>query len=448
MDWLHQAARQRPDHPALDAAGGSISYAELDGLAAAVAGSLAASGIRPGQRVAFPGIGSPAAAAALWGIPRAGAWAVAVDPRLPPAESRRRLRHAGVRAVWDPVGDGWRRRHRDHRPEGWGPPDPDARIVLFTSGTLGPARAVLLTGGNVAASAAGSAERLGTADDDRWLCVLPLHHVGGLSILWRMARAGGTVVLEERFDPDRVARLLKGGEVTAVSLVPTMLRRVLDADPGPYRGVRAVLVGGGPADPDLLRQAADAGLPALQTYGMTETASQVATVDPGALADEAGTAGKPLGGVEVRIVDAGGRPVPRGATGRIEVRGAVVSPGDLDGPERPPGHWLVTGDLGSLDRDCRLTVAGRADDVIVTGGENVPPGVVEAALRLHPGVRDVRVRGEDDAEWGRVVVADLVLDPRFAVEEVARFARSRLARFQVPKRWNVVERIERTWKQG
>jgi O-succinylbenzoic acid--CoA ligase len=263
-----------------------------------------------------------------------------------------------------------------------------------------------------------------------------------------MARAGGTVVLEDRFDAARVAKMLRDGTVTTASLVPTMLRRVLDADPGPYRGVRAVLVGGGPAEPDLLRRAAGAGLPALQTYGMTETASQVATVDPAAIAAEAGTAGRPLDGVEVRIVDDRERPVPRGSTGRIEVRGAVVSPGMLDEPERPPGVWLATGDLGSLDRDCRLTVAGRADDLIVTGGENVPPGVVEAALRLHPGVRDVRVRGEEDVEWGRTVVADLVLDPRFTVEDVARFARTRLAGFQVPKRWNLVETIERTWKEG
>jgi O-succinylbenzoic acid--CoA ligase len=212
--------------------------------------------------------------------------------------------------------------------------------------------------------------------------------------------------------------------------------------------VRAVLVGGGPADPDLLRRAAAAGLPALQTYGMTETASQVATVDPAAISTEAGTAGRPLDGIEVRIVDERGRPLPRGTTGQIEVRGAVVSPGALGEQERPPGRWLATGDLGSLDRDCRLTVAGRADDLIVTGGENVSPVAVEAALRLHPGVRDVRVRGEDDPEWGRAIVADVVLDGGCSVEEVGRFARGRLAGFQVPKRWNVVAAIERTWKEG
>jgi O-succinylbenzoic acid--CoA ligase len=181
---------------------------------------------------------------------------------------------------------------------------------------------------------------------------------------------------------------------------------------------------------------------------MTETASQVATVDPAAIAVEAGTAGRPLDGVEVRIVDERGRAVPRGTTGRIEVRGAVVSPGALDEPERPPGRWLETADLGSLDRECRLTVAGRADDVIVTGGENVDPGAVEGAVRLHPGVLDVRVRGEADPEWGIAVVAEVVLDRGFAVEEVARFARTRLAGFQVPKRWQVVDEIERTWKEA
>jgi O-succinylbenzoic acid--CoA ligase len=135
------------------------------------------------------------------------------------------------------------------------------------------------------------------------------------------------VVLEGRFDPARVAGMLSGGEVAFVSLVPTMLRRVLREDPGPYRGVRAVLVGGGPADPDLLEAALDAGLPVLATYGATETCGQMATVAPGEEREALGTVGRPLGGFELRI----------GESGRIEVRGPAVSPGTIDGDEPQSG---------------------------------------------------------------------------------------------------------------
>jgi acyl-CoA synthetase (AMP-forming)/AMP-acid ligase II len=158
-----------------------------------------------------------------------------------------------------------------------------------------------------------------------------------------------------------------------------------------------------------------------------------------------GTAGRPLEGVEVRVVDEEGRVVPPGAPGRIEVRGPTVTPGYLGDPERDPSDWFRAGDFGRIDESGTLTVLGRADDVIVTGGENVHPSQVEAALREFPGVVDVRVYGEADAEWGHVVAVDLVLD-RAVVEEVRARARAALPGFMVPKRWRSVDRIDGGWK--
>ena len=450
MDWLRSSASRSPDAPALIGGGEAIAYAALDAAADAVAADLGATGIAPGDRVALWGEGTPATVAALWGIPRAGAVAVVLSPRLRPAEAMRRVEAAGVRAAWGrgpgldlPRG---RRRRRVPPPGRGGPPDPEARYVVFTSGSSGGGRPVVLTGANLEAAAAASQARLGNGPADRWLCVLPLSHVGGLSVLWRSAREGGTVVLEAAFEAPRAARLLASGTIAFASLVPTMLRRLLEESSGPFPGVGAVLVGGGPSDPALLAAARRVGLPVVQTYGMTETASQVATEAPAEAGRRPGSAGRPLEGFEVRAVDGAGRVLPPGVEGRLEVRGPAVFPGYLDEPERSPHGWYRTGDEGWLDPEGYLYVAGRADAVIVTGGENVHPEEVEAVLRDHPGVADARVFGEPDVEWGRRVVAEVVpaAPASRLLEDLEAFARTRLAPHQVPKRWVVVARVERS----
>jgi O-succinylbenzoic acid--CoA ligase len=210
-----------------------------------------------------------------------------------------------------------------------------------------------------------------------------------------------------------------------------MLHRLVEAGARGGGALRGVLVGGGPADPELLRRALAAGIPALQTYGMTETCSQVCTVAPRDAERDLGTAGRPLRGAEVAI----------GTDGRIQVRGPMVSGGYLGEAPRDDA-WFVTGDLGEIDPAGRLVVFGRADAVIVTGGENVSPMEVERVLRRIPGVVDVRVFGEPDPEWGQRVVAEVVLAD-VDVETVSRQARAGLRPAEVPRRWQLTSAIER-----
>src|SRR5215213_2557482 len=222
--------------------------------------------------------------------------------------------------------------------------DPDAVFaVIHTSGTTAAPKPVELTYRNFFASAVASAWNLGVDLDDRWLCAMPLFHVGGLSILTRSAIYGTCAVVHERFDVDAVRESLASGEATLVSIVATMLRRLRDAGLTEAPALRAALVGGGPVPRDLLDWAAGAGLPVVPTYGMTETCSQIATP-------------KLLPGVEVRTGDGD----------ELLVRGPMVAPGALadDG-------WLHTGDRGHVDEDGRLHVEGRIKDTIVSGGENV-----------------------------------------------------------------------------
>jgi O-succinylbenzoic acid--CoA ligase len=287
---------------------------------------------------------------------------------------------------------------------------------------------VVLTGANVAASVGASQRRLGNNASDRWLLTLPLYHVGGLSIVWRTLTAGGSIVMLSQFDAAEATRVLRGGATTMASLVPTMLHRMLVHDAGPYRGLKAVLLGGAPATVDLVAQALDAGLPVLQTYGMTEAASQVATVEPGTAADSLGTAGPPLDGVAVTI----------SPCGEILIDGPAVSPGYLGEP--PRSGPLRTGDLGQIDAHGRLVVAGRRDGVILSGGENVQPATVEAAIDAVTGAGTSVALGAPDDEWGEVVVA-VVQTAEAALPGIEAAVRRRIARHEIPKRWIAVDAL-------
>lgn len=295
----------------------------------------------------------------------------------------------------------------------------DANLIVYTSGTTGPPKGVRLTVANLEAASRASMTHLGHGAADIWLLALPLFHVGGLSILVRSVFAGGSVRLLPRFDPESVSSLMRG-EVTMVSAVPTMLRRLLDHDPGPYSALRGVLVGGGPIPSGLLERSVAAGLPVLPTYGMTETFGQIATLVPGSPVERKA---HPLPSVDVRIE----------SDGRIAVAGPQVSPGYLGEPDRLD-RWLVTNDLGEMGSDGALRVLGRADEVIITGGEKVDPSRVEAELLDHPGVEDAIVVGIPDAEWGETV--GCLYQGSVGPQDLAIWARHRLAAHQTPRVWD------------
>lgn len=308
---------------------------------------------------------------------------------------------------------------------GWIGMSSNAHLVVFTSGSSGTPKGVRLTAANLEAAAAASATHLGHGSEDNWLLAMPLHHVGGLSIVVRQVYTGGSITMLPSFDAARFAGAMKSG-VTMVSVVPTMLRRVLAH--GPFTGLRAVLVGGGPIPEGLLEEAAAADLPVLPTYGMTETFGQVATLRPGSAL---GHRAHPLPGVEIQITH----------DGRIAVRGDQVSPGYEGEPDRPD-PWFVTSDLGELDEEGALRVLGRADTVIITGGENVDPERVEETLREIDGVEELIVVGVPDEEWGQRVVCAYAGDAQvsFLQDESIK----RLPGFMVPKEWVKVHSIPRT----
>jgi o-succinylbenzoate---CoA ligase len=389
-DWLDRAARRRPEHVALEFGDKRrLTYEELAQAARSRAG-FHGSDRGPSYIEGGDGFAIELHAALLAGTP-----AIPLDPRLSGEERAQRVVTGDL-------------------------PYADVATVMFTSGTTAAPKPVYLTPRNWEANAIGSALALGLDTNERWLCVMPLAHVGGLSILLRSTIYATTVILHERFDTEVVLSELMDAArgVTLVSLVPTMLGRLLDAGLERPPTLRWALLGGGPIPRPLLERAERAGVPVAPSYGMTEGCSQIATF------------GFPLYGVRMRFDE-----------GEIVVSGPNFAPNTLDDE-----GWLHTGDIGDLDPRGRLRILGRKADTIVSGGENVAPMQVEAVLLEHPAVADAGVFSRPDEEWGERVVATVVLrDGQSATAaELQEFATARLARFKVPKEIGFSDRLPRT----
>ncbi len=289
------------------------------------------------------------------------------------------------------------------------------QLLVATSGTTGGSpKAASLTGHALAAAVCASRERLGLSPGDAWLACLPLWHIGGLSILLRCLEAGASAVLHERFDAARVWHDLETRAITHLSLVPPMLTRLLDhaGDSRPPPTLRAVLVGGGPLSESLARQAWRAGWPICPSYGASEAGSQIATLCGPGGSWQAGDVGLPLPRVQVEIIGADGHPTQ--GTGRIRISGPVLMAGyaRADGAlgEGLSGTGFDTGDLGFLDAAGHLHVLGRADEVLVSAGENIHPAEPERLLMGCPGVREAAVTARPDPVWGHRLVALVVTD--------------------------------------
>ena len=322
--------------------------------------------------------------------------------------------------------------------------------VLFTSGTSGRAKGACLTRRNFLASAEAAADRLGPVIADRWLACMPLFHVGGLSILMRSVRFGGPVRLLPRFDAAEVSDVLDGGDIAGVSLVPTMLSRLLAYRAGRMApsGLRVLLLGGAAAAPGLIERALAAGYPVCPTYGLTESCSQVATAAPPPAGATRALPMHPLRGTELRI-DIDGHDAPPGTPGEIILRGPTVMRGYLNDElatnRALRDGWLHTGDIGCLDAHGGLQVLDRRDDLIVSGGENVYPAEIEAVLLEHPSVADAGVAGLPDIDLGARVVAWVVATAGKPPDVAAlqRHCRSRLAGFKQPREIRYVDVLPR-----
>jgi len=473
-DWLTHRAAATPDDLALIDTNSDTrwSYSGLDAAVDETAGRLAALGIEPGDHVGMLMSTQLLSVCLLHAAQRLGLRLVPLNDRLTPSELAGQIDHSDLSMLvcgadteqlavesseatpvasvnepqWEEV-----QSFRAVEPEAVEPVDwafDDPQLMVFTSGSTGEPKAVVLTMGNLLASAAASAFRLGVEPDDRWLMTLALYHVGGIAPILRSTLYGTAVVLRSGFDPGEVADDIERYDVTVVSLVPTMLSEMLERRGTLSDSLRAVLLGGAPAPDSLIERCRNYSIPVFPTYGMTETASQIATARPQQAFKRSGTVGRPLMWTDLSIVD-DGEPVGPEERGEIVVAGPMVTAGyygDVDANvDAFCEHGLRTGDIGYTTDNGYLYVLNRIDDRIITGGENVDPGEVVEVLRSHPDVDETAVVGVDDKTWGERVSALVVPKTEtLSATAIESFCRERLAGYKLPRQIAFTDSLPRT----
>ncbi len=471
-NWLAHQASNLPGHLAVQCGQVQWSFAELDRQATRLARQLAAAGVQQGDRVALLAANGLSYVAFVHALTRLGAVLVPLNVRLTLDELCWQIRDvhalllvsdADYATIAAEIGRAIPRLARatlameaksgetvlSTLPE----TDIALRIlidlnatqaILYTSGTTGQPKGVLITYGMQWWNAIGSALNLGHSPGDRWLACLPLFHIGGLAILMRSVIYGISVIVQEKFDPLAVNQAINEDNVTIISVVAAMLQRMLSAldtsgsDAGYPSTLRCVLLGGSPASRALLEDCECRGIPVVQTYGLTEACSQAATLAPADALRKLGSAGCPLLPVQLRIMR-DGQPVPAGEPGEIFLSGPTITPGyaDRSAATAQAFHdgWFSTGDIGYLDEEGYLYVLDRRTDLIISGGENVYPAEIEAVLLAHPEVEEVGVCGQADPYWGQVPVAFVHLRAGSTVsaDDLVVYAGQRLARYKLPR---------------
>ncbi len=471
-----------------------ITFAELDAGANRVAHGLIALGIKPGERVAFLGKNHPCYFEALLGAARAGAVMTPVNWRLAPPEVAYILGDSQARVVF--VGEGfaaslaaarneapmvehvigidapdhtgtdyrtWRDGFPTTPPAHRIKPEDDA-LQLYTSGTTGKPKGAVMTHGSILSSrdASGREGEMRTWQEpvpgDVTLLAMPCFHISGTGTgIGTMVAGTNSIVLPE-YDPTKALDLIENYNISKIFLVPAAIQillnhpRVNEVD---FSRLKYVTYGASPIPLELMREAMRVlGCGFVQMYGMTETSGTIVALDPEDHVSDGSpkmrSVGKPLPGVEVKIIDEAGNPVPTGTVGEIATRSSKNMRGYWNNPEATAATidaegWLRTGDAGYFDEDGYLYIHDRVKDMIISGGENVYPAEVENALYSHPKVADVAVIGVPDPKWGEAVKACVVVKPGESLTEAELIAHARtlIAGYKCPKSIDFIEALPR-----
>ena len=332
------------------------------------------------------------------------------------------------------------------------PPPEEGRTVILTSGTTGPPKGAQVRRAENLEPLAWFLHRVPINAGSISMCPAPLFHAHGLGQTMIATGLGCTVVLPRRFDAEETLALIERHRVRNLTVVPTMVQRIMDLDPAERArydtsSLSVVVCSGSALDGGLAARFMDEFGPVLYNlYGSTEVAwATIAT--PQDLREAPGTVGRPPPHTRLEILDEDGRPLPAGRTGHIFVGHEMLFEGYTDPAQarRVVDGMMTPGDLGHVDEQGRLFVDSREDDMIISGGENVYPGQVEEVLRGHPGVQDAVVIGVEDERFGQRLVAYVVPQPASTLssEDVIGFARDNLARFKVPREVHVREELPR-----
>lgn len=460
-DWLQRQAQTNGDRLSLYHDRRQWSFRELDQWVNGIAHDLQRQGIVAEDRIAILCKPSAIYVATIHAILRMGAIVVPLNSRLTPEELRPIIENARPKLLitelpWNPNDLKYRGKvllaadlaavFSDSFPQvTWD--GQSLAAIIYTSGTTGHSKGVMLSKNNFLWSAISSGLHMGIVPADTWLHVMPLFHVGGLSILFRSVIHGSAIYLMSRFDAISVDSLFRSGTITLASLVPTMLYRLIALNPAPYiEGPRMILVGGSAASPDLINEAQRINLPIVSNYGLTETASQVVSSHPGSSHD--GSSGRSLYPTHIAVLTEETVHSTPDRVGEILVQGPTVFQGYWNNPSatNKAFHqgWFRTGDMGWLDTTAHLHILDRRNDLIIRGGENIYPTEIENILVSHPAVREAAVVGMPDAEWGQQVAAVVVVQSPIDSGELRQFLSKHVASYKVPTVYYKIEFLPRT----
>ncbi|MBC1545472.1 o-succinylbenzoate--CoA ligase [Listeria cossartiae] len=449
-NWLQKRVRLSPNETALVFEGKEETFTEINEAVGQLAGKLFALGIRKDEMVAILGKNDRMTFLLIHALQQLGAVTLFLNNRLTKKELAFQLANAEVKQVLmadtfvEKVVEGisyTELQQTDYLEpellETW----ELSRVasVMYTSGTTGKPKGVMQTYENHWWSAVASALNLGLTEKDSWLCAVPIFHISGLSIMMRSVIYGIPVYLEEHFDEEKITQLLESGKVSTISVVTSMLERLLKIHGGNYHpNLRTVLLGGGPASKAVLEICKQRNIPLVQSFGMTETASQIVTLPPKDALTKIGSSGKALFPAEVKIAD----------DGEILLKGPSITPGYLHNETATKAAftdgWFKTGDIGYLDEEGFLFVLERRSDLIISGGENIYPTEIEHVIATYEAVKEVAVVGKPDDKWGSVAVAFIVTEQTFDEAELRAICQTNLASFKIPKQITIVETLPKT----
>ncbi|SOC03503.1 2-succinylbenzoyl-CoA synthetase [Ureibacillus xyleni] len=458
-NWILQRAYLTPTRAALTFGNNSWTFDQIKEISLNRAEQLAALGIQHKQRIALLGPSQPRLIFMMYGCMHLQCEMVMLNRKLSKAELEYQIQDAEVEVVLvdetdvDILPANIQKLTFSTIEESKGVkvdiahdwPVDQTITIMYTSGTTGFPKGVRQTVGNHQSSALSSVLNIGLTEEDVWLCALPLFHISGFSILVRSLLYGNEVKLYEKFDKECAVQDIAEGRVTHMSVVAVILERILHgleekqlkASPK----FKVMLPGGGPVPKKYLERAHQLGIAVCQTYGMTETSSQTATLSNKDALRKLGSVGKPLFFNQIKI-DAN----EQGREGEILIRGPHVTPGYIGRfAEKSPtiDGWLHTGDIGYLDEEGYLYVVDRRSDLIISGGENIYPAEVENVLMGHDAIREAGVCGIEDEVWGQVPIAFIVLKSDISEEELQKYCLEKLAKYKIPKQFYVVQELPR-----
>lgn len=458
-NWLAQRAKLTPNRMALTCEGKTWTFQQLFDEAISLAGKMKNIGVQPNSRIALLSPSHPELIFAIHACWQLGCEIVLLNERLSNDEIAYQIEDAQPFIIL--VDSSHKNRIRNDVlvtldelleknsveidvSQEW--PLNRTMSIMYTSGTTGRPKGVKQTVLNHTTNATASAFNMGIQTDDVWLCTMPIFHISGLSIFIRSVLYGNTVKLYKKFDVTDIVDDLVSGAVTRISVVTVMLERILreleKRDVKVSDRLCTMLVGGGAVPPNYLQRAFRLGIPVLQTYGMTETSSQTATLSPEDAIRKIGSSGKPLYLSSIQI-DGAKNPYDEG---EICIRGNHVTPGYIgafmDTSSQVNG-WLFTGDIGYFDEEGYLFVVDRRSDLIISGGENIYPAEVENAILQHPHIREAGVCGLEDKTWGQIPVAFIVSDEEITLPLLKTFLKPKLAPYKMPKMVYQLEHLPR-----